>query len=61
MNPTTIGLLFGTILGVTAAFGGALEFFLVLLFAALGAVIGRVVEGKLDLTQYLGARGRSHK
>jgi hypothetical protein len=57
MNFTTLGLLTGLTLGVTAAFGGFGAFLIVLVLAAVGLVIGRVLDGKLDLSQLTG-RGR---
>ena len=44
-------------LGVTAAFGGFGAFLIVLALAAIGLLVGRVLDGKLDLGQILG-RGR---
>jgi hypothetical protein len=57
MNFTTLGLLTGLTLGVTAAFGGFGAFLIVLVLAAVGLVVGRVLDGKLDLSQLTG-RGR---
>jgi hypothetical protein len=57
MNFTTLGLLTGLTLGVTAAFGGFGAFLIVLALAAVGLVVGRVLDGKLDLSQLTG-RGR---
>jgi uncharacterized membrane protein len=57
MNFTTLGLLTGLTLGVTAAFGGFVAFLVVLVLAAIGLIVGRVLDGKLDLSQFLG-RGR---
>jgi uncharacterized membrane protein len=57
MNYTTLGLLTGLTLGVTAAFGGFGAFLIVLVLAAVGLVVGRILDGKLDLSQFTG-RGR---
>lgn len=54
MNATLIGLLVGISLGFAAAFGGLGAFVLVLLFAVAGLVVGRVLDGQLDLTALLG-------
>jgi hypothetical protein len=54
VNATTLGVLTGLVLGVTAAFGGFSAFALVLLFGAAGLVVGRVLDGKLDLSQLTG-------
>ncbi|HEX6346264.1 hypothetical protein [Umezawaea sp.] len=54
MTPTQVGLLTGVVLGTAAAFGGFGAFLVVLLFGAVGLVVGRVLEGKLDLSQLTG-------
>ncbi|WP_026536485.1 hypothetical protein [Arthrobacter sp. H14] len=57
MNATAMGLLAGLILGLVAVFGGFDAFLIVALLGAVGLVIGRVVDGKLDLRE-LFDRGR---
>lgn len=57
MNSTQTGLLAGLILGAAGAFGGFGIFLIVLVMGALGLVIGRVLDGQLDLNAMLG-RGR---
>jgi uncharacterized membrane protein len=54
MTPTQLGLLTGIVLGSAAAFGGFGAFLVVLLFGAVGLVVGRVLDGKLDLSQLAG-------
>lgn len=54
MNSTTLGLLTGLALGFAGAFGGFGAFLIVLVVAALGLLIGRVLDGKLDLSQLTG-------
>jgi hypothetical protein len=54
MNSTALGLLTGLALGFAGAFGGFGAFLIVLVLAALGLVIGRVLDGKLDLSQLTG-------
>ncbi|WP_410667960.1 hypothetical protein [Amycolatopsis sp. cmx-4-68] len=54
MNSTRIGLLTGLVLGLAAAFGGFGAFFVVLVLGALGLLVGRVLDGKLDLSQLTG-------
>ncbi len=44
-----MGLLAGLVLGWAAAFGGFEEFLIVAVFGALGLLIARVIDGKLDL------------
>lgn len=55
MNATTLGLLTGLALGFAGAFGGFGAFLVVLVLAALGLLVGRVLDGKLDLSQRSGA------
>jgi hypothetical protein len=52
-----IGLAFGTVLGVVGAFGGLYAFLLVLVLGVIGFLVGRVLEGGLDVSS-LGARRR---
>lgn len=55
MNSTTLGLLTGLALGFAGAFGGFGAFLIVLVLAATGLLVGRVLDGKLDLSQLTGA------
>jgi hypothetical protein len=57
MNATQTGLLAGLVLGVAAAFGGFVAFLIVLVLGAIGLIVGRVLDGQLDLNAVLG-RGR---
>ncbi|WP_037305786.1 hypothetical protein [Amycolatopsis orientalis] len=54
MNSTHLGLLTGLALGLAAAFGGFSAFIVVLVLGALGLLAGRVLDGKLDLSQLTG-------
>jgi hypothetical protein len=54
MNSTQTGLLAGLILGLAAAFGGFGVFLIVLVMGAIGLIIGRVIDGQLDLNAVLG-------
>lgn len=56
---TALGLIYGLALGLAAAFGGTAEFLVVLVFGAVGIFIGRVLDGAVDLTPYLGGRDRT--
>lgn len=57
MNATTLGLLCGIALGLAAAFGGFGAFLIVLVLGGLGLLVGRFVDGKLDLSQFTRDRG----
>ncbi|MBN6038496.1 hypothetical protein [Amycolatopsis sp. 195334CR] len=54
MNATQWGLLAGLALGLAAAFGGFGAFLIVLVLGALGLLVGRFLDGKLDLSQLTG-------
>ncbi|WP_285592022.1 hypothetical protein [Actinomycetospora sp. NBRC 106378] len=58
VSHTALGLIVGLVLGVSAAFGGFVAFLIVLVLGALGLLIGRVLDGQLDLDGLTG-RGRS--
>ncbi|MBE0009634.1 MULTISPECIES: hypothetical protein [unclassified Arthrobacter] len=60
MNTTALGLLAGLFLGLAAAFGGFSEFLIVAAFGALGLLVARVIDGKLDLGALTG-RSSSRK
>lgn len=49
MSKTTIGMLLGAILAAFAVNWGFWAFVLAALFIAIGAVLGRTADGKLDL------------
>ncbi|UGT63961.1 hypothetical protein [Nocardia asteroides] len=51
MNGTTLGLLAGLALGFAGAFGGFGAFVVVLLFGALGLLVGRWLDGELDVAE----------
>lgn len=52
-----IGLAFGVALGFAGGFGGVGPFFLVLFLGGLGYLVGRVIEGSLDLRQIFSSSG----
>ncbi len=58
MNATAIGLLTGLLLGLAGVIGGFNGFLLALVLGALGLLVGRVLDGKLDLGQILSGKGR---
>jgi hypothetical protein len=61
MLPSFIGLLVGIALGFAGAFGGFDAFLIVAILGLVGFIAGRVVEGQIDLTPYLGGRDRNRR
>lgn len=59
MNGTSLGLLTGLALGFAGAFGGFAAFIIVLVLGAIGLLVGRYADGRLDLGALFGARERS--
>jgi hypothetical protein len=57
MNATQTGLLAGLALGLAGAFGGLGAFLIVLVLGAIGLLVGRALDGQLDINALLG-RGR---
>jgi hypothetical protein len=57
VNSTQIGLLAGLLLGVAGAAGGFVAFVITLVLGAIGLVVGRVLDGELDVSGVLG-RGK---
>ncbi len=61
MQASALGLLTGLISGLSLAVGNFGDFLLVLFLGAVGFVVGRVLDGQLDLTQYLGGSRRPRR
>ncbi len=62
MQPATIALFVGILLGLTLVLDGFGSMLIVALIGAVGWVVGKVLEGELDLTEYLsGSRGRTRR
>jgi uncharacterized membrane protein len=60
MNPTITGALVGLVLAAAALIFGFWGFLLVALFMAIGAVVGRIVSGQIDIRNIANAfSGRS--
>ena len=57
MNGTQTGVLAGLILGLAAAACGFTGFLIALVLGAIGLVVGRVLDGELDVGDVLG-RGK---
>ncbi len=49
MSRSTLGLIVGLVLGYAAIFGGFGEMLIVALLGAIGYVVGKALEGDLDL------------
>lgn len=58
MNATAIGLIAGLGLGFAAAFGGFGAFVIVALLGAAGLLVGRYLDGYVDLGALFGDRER---
>ncbi|WP_170067880.1 hypothetical protein [Lentzea guizhouensis] len=54
MSRTQMGLLIGVLLGLAAAVGGFGAFAATVVFGAAGLLVGRYLDGKLDLSQFAG-------
>jgi hypothetical protein len=54
MNATIIGLLVGLALGFAGAFGGFTAFIIVLFLGIVGLLVGRLLDGQLDLSSLTG-------
>ncbi len=54
MQPTVVGLLVGILLGLALILDGFSGMIVVAFFGALGYLVVKVVQGDIDLTQYLG-------
>ena len=55
---TIVGLFVGLILGLALVLEGFGEMLIVAFFGALGFLAMKVVEGEIDVTEYLGGRNR---
>jgi uncharacterized membrane protein len=58
MSSVAVGLFAGLLLALVAAVGGFSMFVLALVLAAVGVLVGLVVEGRLDLSSVVGGRRR---
>jgi hypothetical protein len=56
MTRTTVGVVIGLALGLALAFGSFGQMLIVALFAVIGFVVAKVLEGDLDLSPYLPRR-----
>ena len=58
MQPSVVGLFVGLLLGLALAFEGFGAMLIVAFCGAVGYLVMKVVEGEIDLTQYLGGQNR---
>ncbi|MBW8483803.1 hypothetical protein [Actinomadura parmotrematis] len=56
-----VGLAYGLAVGFAGAFGGFGAFLIVLLLGALGFLVGRVVDGELDMGEVFASFGGNRK
>jgi len=59
MTRSTVGVLIGLALGFALAFGSLGQMLIVALFALIGFVVAKVLDGELDLSQYVSGRRSS--
>jgi hypothetical protein len=59
MTRTTLGIVIGLVLGLALAFGSFGQMLIVALFAVIGFIVAKVLEGDLDLSPYLSRRRES--
>jgi hypothetical protein len=53
MTRTALAVMVGLALGLTVAFGSFWQMLIVALFAVVGFVVAKVLDGDLDLSPYL--------
>lgn len=58
MQTSTIGLFVGLLLGLALAFDGLGAMVVVAFIGAIGFLVGKVLDGDLDVSQYVGALDR---
>lgn len=56
MTRTTLGVVVGLALGLAVAFGSFGQMLIVALFAVIGFIVAKVLDGDLDLSPYLSRR-----
>jgi hypothetical protein len=58
MKPTIVGLFTGLLLGIVLVFGSFLDMLAVAFCGAVGFVVMKIVEGEIDINEYVGANRR---
>lgn len=61
MRPTTVGLFVGILLGMTWVLAGFLEMIGVAICGAIGVIVMKVIEGEIDITDYVGNAASSRR
>ncbi|WP_375490175.1 DUF2273 domain-containing protein [uncultured Jatrophihabitans sp.] len=56
MNRTALATIVGLVLGLAVAFGSFGDMLIVALFAAIGYVLAKIVEGDIDISPYVSGR-----
>lgn len=56
MTRTNMGIIIGLVLGLAFVLGSFGDMLIVALFAVIGFVVAKVIEGDLDLAPYLSGR-----
>ena len=59
MTRSTIGIFVGLLLGLAFVLGSFGDMLIVALFAIVGFVVAKVLDGDIDLSQYLSGRRNS--
>jgi hypothetical protein len=59
MTRTNMGIIVGLVLGLALVLGSFGDMLIVALFAVIGFVVAKVIEGDLDLSPYLTGRRSS--
>jgi uncharacterized membrane protein len=57
MRWSVLGLVTGLVAGLVLVIEGFWAFLVVLLFGAIGLAIGKIVDGELDVSRYVGGIG----
>ncbi|WP_412076514.1 hypothetical protein ACLF6K_13475 [Streptomyces xanthophaeus] len=58
MSTATVGLLAGMALGFAGYFGGFWAFLLVAALGAMGLIVGRILQGDVDVSDFVKPRDR---
>jgi hypothetical protein len=61
MRPSFLGLVVGLALGFAGVFGGFGAFLIVAILGGIGFVLGKVAEGRIDVSAYLPGHDRSRR